>query len=81
MAGDNVDLEEKEEPLSAPVDQTLPTRPWRLHPTPWPRIVSHPYKGSGTDSDPFIVTYVDDDDENPMRYTTVYKWTITVVGE
>jgi len=62
------------------VDNSLPKRPWRRTPTSWDRIINHSYKGTGTESDPFIVTWLPEDDENPMRYPVLYKWAITIMG-
>lgn len=42
-------------------------------------IVNHPYKGSGTSEDPFVVTWLDDDPVNPMNYPLALKWTITLL--
>lgn len=32
------------------------------------------YKGSGTDDDPYLVEWIDQDPRNPMNYTTIQKW-------
>ena len=42
-------------------------------------IISHPYKGTGTENDPFLVTWLDDDPVNPMNYSTAMKWAITML--
>lgn len=62
-------------------DRTLKRRPWRLHPTDWRRVVSHEYKGSGTNEDPFVVVWLPEDSENPYRWAPLYKWTLTILGE
>lgn len=61
-------------------DLTLKRRPWRLHPTPWADIVSHPYKGSGTAADPFIVTWLEVDGEHPRQFSTLHKWVTTIIA-
>lgn len=49
---------------------------------PWQVIRNHPYKGSGTEQDPYVVTWLGDHDtENPQRYSTKYKWAITIIGK
>jgi hypothetical protein len=42
-------------------------------------IVNHPYKGTGTEDDPFLVTWIDDDPVNPMNYSQTTKWGITIL--
>lgn len=59
----------------------MPVRPWRRKTTPWSTIIGHEYKGSGTDSDPYIVTWLPGDVENPFNYSSTYKWTCTLIGE
>ncbi|QKX60075.1 uncharacterized protein TRUGW13939_07217 [Talaromyces rugulosus] len=59
-------------------DYTLKLRLWRRYTTPWQKIVSHPYEGSGTEENPYIVTWLDDgDDENPLKWSSGYQWTVT----
>lgn len=61
-------------------DYTLPKRPWRKHITQWSAIVEHPYKGNGTEESPFLVEWLPDDPEDPMRWEDVYKWTVVVTA-
>jgi MFS family permease len=42
-------------------------------------IISHQYKGSGTESDPYLVTWIENDAVNPMNYSTALKWSITML--
>lgn len=42
-------------------------------------IINHPYKGSGTENDPFLVTWIDNDPVNPMNYSVTMKWGITLL--
>lgn len=42
-------------------------------------IINHPYRGSGTEDDPFLVTWIDNDPVNPMNYSTTMKWSITIL--
>ena len=37
------------------------------------------YKGSGTEEDPFVVTWIDDDPRNPMLYSAAKKWSLTML--
>jgi len=69
-------------------DRTLKPRPWLVKTTPWSALVNHQYKGSGTNEDPYVVTWLPKgpdetvvDYENPMTYGFWYKWTITILGE
>jgi hypothetical protein len=42
-------------------------------------IINHPYKGSGTEDDPFVVSWLDNDPVNPMNYSLFMKWSITML--
>ena len=42
-------------------------------------IVNHSYKGSGTEDDPFIVSWLENDPVNPMNYPLALKWSITML--
>lgn len=44
-----------------------------------PDVVSHAYAGSGTDEDPFIVTWIPADPRNPMLYSATTRWSIMMV--
>lgn len=38
-----------------------------------------PYQGSGTEDDPYIVTWIDHDPRNPMLYSAVKKWSLVAL--
>lgn len=42
-------------------------------------IINHPYRGSGTENDPFLVTWIDNDPVNPQNYSNTMKWCITML--
>ncbi|KAL3457676.1 MFS general substrate transporter [Aspergillus heterothallicus] len=42
-------------------------------------VIDHPYPGSGTDEDPFIITWIPDDPRNPQLSPQSRKWWITVL--
>lgn len=42
-------------------------------------IINHVYRGSGTESDPFLVTWIENDPVDPMNYPVSLKWGITVL--
>ncbi|KAJ5091461.1 hypothetical protein NUU61_006331 [Penicillium alfredii] len=42
-------------------------------------ILDFPYPGSGTDEDPYCVTWLPDDPRNPMNFSEVKKWTFTLL--
>lgn len=42
-------------------------------------VLNHPYKGSGTTDDPYIVEFIRQDPRNPMEWPQVKKWFITCV--
>lgn len=39
-------------------------------------IKNYDYSGSGTDDDPYIVEWIEDDPRNPMTYPTWVKWAL-----
>ncbi|QSZ30605.1 hypothetical protein DSL72_000162 [Monilinia vaccinii-corymbosi] len=44
-----------------------------------PEVLNHPYKGSGTEQDPYVVEYIPNDRRNPLNFTKLKKWTITLL--
>lgn len=42
-------------------------------------IVEYPFPGTGTEEDPFVVTWITNDPRNPMRFSQLKKWTITLL--
>lgn len=52
---------------------TLGWRPWRQRTTDFTTIIQTTYQGSGTHGDPFIVTWLENDPEDPMTYTLWFK--------
>ncbi|KAK4684526.1 hypothetical protein P7C73_g5648, partial [Tremellales sp. Uapishka_1] len=59
-------------------DYTLKKRPWRLKVTPWNDILNQQYEGEGTEDKPYVVDWFPGDQENPMTWQPVYKWTVTM---
>ena len=57
--------------------RTLRIRPWRTRVTDFATILSADYKGSGVQDDPFIVTWLDNDPENPKQYSLILKCWLT----
>jgi hypothetical protein len=43
-----------------------------------PDIINHAYDGTGTDEDPYVVTWIDQDPRNPLHWNNGRKWTCTV---
>lgn len=41
-------------------------------------VKDYQYKGSGTEDDPYIVTYIPNDPRNPMEFSTAKKWVIVM---
>ncbi|GMK57439.1 hypothetical protein CspeluHIS016_0402730 [Cutaneotrichosporon spelunceum] len=66
--------------MTEPQDFTLKVRPWRRNVTPWADILAHEYKGAGTDADPYVVTWLPKDPEDPQAYGQVYKWSVTLLA-
>jgi multidrug resistance protein len=72
MAGDKDDIEG-----GGPSHLSL----WRLiidQAAVLPAVVDFPYPGSGTDEDPFVVTWIPNDPRNPYNFSPVKKWGMTV---
>ncbi|KAF2164273.1 hypothetical protein M409DRAFT_67840 [Zasmidium cellare ATCC 36951] len=43
-------------------------------------VLQWQYDGSGTDSEPYLVTWIDHDPRDPMGYTAVQRWTLTLIN-
>lgn len=61
-------------PISDVSKLTLHKRPWRRYVTPFEYILHHPYKGSGTDEDPYLIDWLPEDPEDPQRWPQMWKW-------
>ena len=44
-----------------------------------PEVLNWPYRGSGTEDDPFVVEYIENDRRNPMLFPMWKKWMITIL--
>ncbi|KAB8071494.1 major facilitator superfamily domain-containing protein [Aspergillus leporis] len=69
----------KENAHEAPYPQKIPY--WRLlidQGIVTPEIIEYPYKGSGTDNDPYIVEWIPNDPRNPMLFNKTLKWAYTI---
>jgi hypothetical protein len=42
-------------------------------------IINASYKGAGTEKDPYIVTWIDNDPVDPMNYPQALKWFIVML--
>ena len=42
-------------------------------------VLRHPYAGSGTQEDPFIVSYIPNDPGNPFNWSNGTRWTISAI--
>ncbi|KAJ9481439.1 hypothetical protein VN97_g12038 [Penicillium thymicola] len=42
-------------------------------------VLNYPYPGSGTDEDPYVVTWIPEDPRNPMNFSEKKKWTYTAL--
>lgn len=64
----------------APLSKSVPH--WRLVASQTlitDEVLNHPYKGSGTDDDPFIVEFIPFDPRNPMEFSQWKKWFLTLI--
>ncbi|TKA73486.1 hypothetical protein B0A49_04210, partial [Cryomyces minteri] len=74
MEKDGADIESGRGPQTTPhwklvLDQGLIT----------PEVVRWHYDGSGTEEDPYVVTWIDNDPRNPMNFSKVKKWSLTML--
>lgn len=44
-----------------------------------PEVQNWHYDGSGTEEDPFVVVWIDHDPRNPMLYSELKKWSLTML--
>ncbi|KAI0123872.1 major facilitator superfamily transporter [Xylariales sp. AK1849] len=44
-----------------------------------PEVIAWSYMGKGTEEEPYIVDFLEDDPKNPMKFPQWKKWSITVV--
>ncbi|KAK5167955.1 MFS siderochrome iron transporter 1 [Saxophila tyrrhenica] len=44
-----------------------------------PEVEKYDYAGSGTEEDPYVVTWIENDPRNPMLYSKTKKWSITLL--
>jgi MFS family permease len=44
-----------------------------------PEVEAWDYAGSGTDADPYVVTWIENDPRNPMLYPALWKWGMTLL--
>jgi hypothetical protein len=44
-----------------------------------PEVEAWNYSGSGTEDDPYAVTWIDRDPRNPMLYTALTRWTLMMI--
>lgn len=63
-------------------EATLPTKIpfWRLvfdQKVITQDVAQYPYPGSGTEDDPYAVSWLPSDPRNPMQFSTIKKWAIT----
>lgn len=41
-------------------------------------IINHDYEGAGTEEDPYVVEWIDNDPRNPMTWPKLKKWIMAV---
>lgn len=66
--------------IEAPASRKIPF--WRLitdQGVVTQEIIDYPYPGSGTEEDPFVVTWLPEDPRNPMQFSAAKKWSFTMV--
>lgn len=78
MAGDD------ENHVANKIEPTTPSKIpfWRLvfdQGVVTQEIIDYDYPGSGTADDPYAVTWLPDDPRDPMNFSSVMKWSFTMV--
>lgn len=66
-------------PSDCPQQLHLARRPWRINVTDFQTILDYPYRGSGTEHDPYIVEWLENDLENPKNYSETLRWSVTAL--
>jgi MFS family permease len=69
----------KRDPTEAPRTTKLPY--WRIvfdQTGVTDAVLNHHYPGSGTEEDPYLVSWIPHDPRNPMEFSTFIKWFITM---
>lgn len=66
------------------IESTAPTKIsyWRLvfdQGVVTQEIINYDYPGSGTEDDPYAVTWIPEDPRNPMNFSQTMKWTFTML--
>ena len=77
MANDKGDQSPEIEP---PMPKRIPY--WRMvfdQGAVTPEIIDYPYPGSGTQEDPYVVTWIPNDPRDPMLFSQVMKWSLTMM--
>lgn len=72
---------EKKDGADAEAGRTTPIPYWKIvadQKVVTPEIVNWPYKGSGTEDDPYLVEWIDNDPRNPMLFSTATKLLIAL---
>ncbi|KAJ5174188.1 Major facilitator superfamily multidrug transporter mdrA [Penicillium canariense] len=65
----------------SPLPRSIPF--WRLVTQPGAitqEVLDHPYAGSGTEEDPFVVQWLPKDFRNPLQLSLPMKWSITMIA-
>lgn len=53
--------------------------PWKPYREAFHTVAHTEYPGAGTEEDPFIVDWMDEDAENPMNWPSLYRWLMTLL--
>ncbi|GMF67626.1 unnamed protein product [Aspergillus oryzae] len=72
---------EKGAPGESPMSRKIPY--WRMvidQGAVTQEVIDHPYPGSGTEEDPYAVTWLPNDPRNPMQFANSTKWFITMLA-
>ena len=45
-----------------------------------PEILAHEYEGAGTQEEPYLITFIDNDPRDPMQFPPWLRWTLCLVA-
>jgi len=66
--------------MSKTTKPPFPKTCWNPYTTSWDEIKTQHYPGSGTDSEPYAVSWLPNDEENPMNWNPTFQWFVTLIA-
>ncbi|CAF1061071.1 unnamed protein product [Adineta steineri] len=60
-------------------DTVVSFLPWKSERLRTSVLLQENYRGKGNESSPFVINWLDYDPENPKKWSTIYKWLLTLL--